>query len=59
MLVSEELVRRDDGSRGFPVGCLSWRTSWVDRRTGSEPGEADGIIKSSRLRTPPVEFRDR
>jgi hypothetical protein len=58
MLVSEELVRRDDGSGGFPVGCLSWRTSRVDRRTGSEPEEADGII-SSRLRTPPVEFRDR
>ena len=58
MLVSEELVKRDDGSGGFLFGCLSWRTSQMDRRTGSEPGDADGII-SSRLRTPPVEFWDR
>ena len=57
MLVSEELVRRDDGSGGFLVGCLSWIKSRVDRRTGSEPEEAEGII-SSRRKTPPVEFRD-
>ena len=36
-----ELVR---GAGGFPVGCLSWRTSRVDVRTGSDPKEAEGII---------------
>ena len=58
MLVSKELVSRDNGSGDFPVGCLSWRTSKVDRRTSFEPDEVNRII-SSRLRTPLVEVRDR
>ena len=49
---------RDDGSGGFPGGCLSWRTSRVDRKVGSESDEPVGIM-SSRLRTPPVVLRDR
>ena len=46
---------KEDGSGHLPGGCFSLRISRVDRNSSSEPV---GIM-SSRLRMPPVEWRDK